>query len=182
MARRNRTAETVNGTAETTAATDQHTKITMTEFQNRPDRADWYTIKNAAKYLGADPDDGRATQAIRNAIRNRPEFRRTADGTDRALLVEIEGYDIPALTYAHRDALDVYRDRVDTGKGTGRERGGAKRYIIRLTAEQYAQYAAGDLVLNFERFPLETASTPKSRAKANAETSQPAELVGDSAA
>lgn len=152
------TAPAADQTADQTAAQPVVAPITMTEFMGRADRGDWLTIKQAADYLGVDPEK---SQTVRNAVKNRAEFK--AEGA--SLAVAIEGYDIPPLTYVSRAAVDLYRANNAAGTGGSRRTAsGVKRYILRISEDQKA---ALETIFasqaGFAGLAFEVASTPKSK-------------------
>jgi hypothetical protein len=127
----------------------------MGDFERRDDRANWLTIKQAAAYLGIEPGK---EQSVRNAVRTRAEFR----GDSNVLLVGVEGYEIPPFTYINKAALDAYKANGKASTGSRVPKGGAKRWIIRLTPEQERAFRAGEI--NTSTLVLEVASTPKKKA------------------
>lgn len=130
----------------------------------------WYTARQATEYLGGDPNNQQDVTRVRNAIKNRAEFK----SPDAMRMVAIEGYDMPPLIYVSQGALDTYRENNVNGAAT-RVRDGAKRWIIRLTPDQEKLFE--ETFGAQQGVKLEVASTPKKK-KTDAATASAADTNG----
>lgn len=146
-----------NGTPAATPATGI-APIPMAEFMAFDNRADYMSIRDAAKRVYGDKYEPKHDQNLRNAAKNNDAFK----AAGAMVSVAVEGYDIPPLTYLRADAIDAYAEAQRSGTANvGRMRGGKKRHIVRLSPEEFDAYKAGTLALTVDNFPLEVASTPK---------------------
>lgn len=91
------------------------------------------TIKQAAEYLGLNP------QTFRNTIKTRPEF--TASGVVIHETIEGTNYTLVKISKSALDAYDVNRKSGDPV----RMRDGTRKFIIKLTAEQLDAFKSGQL-------------------------------------
>lgn len=163
--RRNRNAENAEPVADAAAAgapaENAETPagvetLDMDAFQSRADRANFISIKQAAQRVNGDAYEPKHDAAMRTAVNKRAEFKRAG----AVLHVTVPGYEMKPLTYVAIDAVDAYNGR-DKSAATGRTRGGAKRFIIRLTPDDQRAFAAG--TLDTTKITLEVASQPKSK-------------------
>lgn len=140
------------------------TPISMSDFMTRDDRADWLSIREAAKRIHGGEYDAKHDQTVRNAAKKNPIF----STPDARVSVEVDGYDIPPLTYLNVAAIDAYHEQLaDPSKASGRTHGGAKRWIVRLTPDQVAAYNAGTLALTHDVAPLEAVQSGERKPKAS---------------
>jgi len=142
------------------SATAPHPTLTMEEYMQRDDRVNYLSLKQAAVHIGVPGKD----QVVRNAIKHRQEFQ----PYDAVIFVKIEGYDLQPLTYVARTALDLYHSNGRQPARNTRAPGGAKRWIVRLTADQKAAFEAG--TLDTTTIKLEIASQPHKKKDAAAPT------------
>lgn len=140
------------------------TPISMSDFMTRPDRADWLSIREAARRINGDAYDAKHDQTVRNAAKKNAIF----STPDARVSVEVDGYDIPPLTYLHVAAIDAYAAQLaDPSKASGRTHGGAKRWIVRLTPDQVDAFNAGTLALDKSFVTLEAVQSGERKPKAS---------------